>query len=181
MDYTRVIRYSNIIKSYLGIQNQGDLLLQSLRNFLQMLNQCPQIFKIIHSPIISVVQKCNLVDKIIAQNSPQYVKNILMYLIRRESNLLLLNPIVLRLEDLLYQNSKVKVKITTALAIGSHEKTLIEKFLRTKLNLIPVCNFAIDKKLLKGFIIEYSNKFLDFSILGILNKMKKNVINKFFD
>ncbi|MBF8246603.1 MAG: F0F1 ATP synthase subunit delta [Rickettsia sp.] len=177
---TKIYSYSNIISYYVYKAHQRDVLLKSLQKIFQIFKENKQILKIINSPIIAISKKIVFLEKITYQH-PIYLKNILFYILQKELNLILLDKIYLRLEEIFYKNLKIKVFVSSFSEIEQAQKDRIKNFLTDQLKISPVLNFKIDKRLLGGIIIEYDNNLLDFSILGMLNKLKTKLAYKIFD
>jgi ATP synthase F1 delta subunit len=74
--------------------------------------------------------------------------------------------------------SKIEVKVRTALELTDSEKKEIEKLVKLETGRESILSISIDRELVAGMIIEFSDRVIDMTIRGRLARFKKSFPTK---
>jgi F-type H+-transporting ATPase subunit delta len=74
--------------------------------------------------------------------------------------------------------SKIEVKVSTALELTENEKKEIEKLVKSETGRESILSISIDRELVAGMIIKFSDRVIDMTVRGRLARFKKSFTTK---
>lgn len=154
---------------------------QALEKWLSALedvqsNLTPSLTDRLQDPQLSFSEKQADLNKIIPNDSDQYIKNFL-YLMLKDGNIDMVGSVVQDLELLMQGGPNLRVaKVTTAFSLSDEEKQKFEQKLRAKHGQDLQFSFEVDSSILGGAVVQIGDKVIDGSLANKLGAMK-NALN----
>ncbi len=136
-------------------------------------------FKVfLETPSISRATKEAFLEKVLRGKCHDTFVNFL-HLLAKKGRLFLLDEIYLQVQSFVeLEGNKVRVLLTTAIALSGETKAKVSKFLETKLNAKIVLEEKIDSEILGGFVIRVEDTLMDGSLKSHLNKIKNSILER---
>lgn len=176
--WTIIKNYAQALFENAKDNNILDQVYEELESINQIIQNEQALSSIIISPIIKKTEKINLINIIEKHlNIEKIVKDFLFILIKnsRMDSLGGINNYYLKL---LNESKNIKVvKVISSKKILIKEQSKLKKLLEERLKMKVKMELAIDDSIIGGIVFQYDSKILDFSILGVLKKIKKSSIN----
>lgn len=150
------------------------IVLKQLQDFSDLHTSDRPINYIMSSPIIEKTAKIKLIDTIAKKNKFEKISIQFLYALVKNNRFNLINEITTNLEELIANSEGTKfVNLFSAFKLDKKEISEIKKRLETETGKKINLQTNIDQSLIGGIVIEYDSNFIDYSIKGALNKIKK--------
>ncbi len=146
-------------------------------NLVAQTLKLPEFKNFIHSPVIPISQKKQVVDGLFKDKIHQYTLSFLLLIIenRREN---FLDLIIKDFHKLYKQALNItEVELTTAVELDPQLKQQFINILSKVTESNVELDHKVDEQIIGGFIIRIEDKQLDASIASQLSKLKKHITN----
>ncbi|MBQ6696602.1 MAG: F0F1 ATP synthase subunit delta [Lachnospiraceae bacterium] len=158
-------------------EQKTDLFLEEAQEILTILDQNPELDKLMKHPKISKLEKEQVLDEVFQNNVSREMTGFMKLLVNKERYGELPN-IFAYLIDRIKEEKKIGVAfVTTALELTDSKKAAIEKrLLETTPYLSMEMNYKVDEALIGGMIIRIKDRVVDSSVRTKLEEMKKQLL-----
>ncbi len=158
-------------------EQKTDLFLEEAQEILTILDQNPELDKLMKHPKISKLEKEQVLDEVFQNNVSREMTGFMKLLVNKERYGELPN-IFAYLIDRIKEEKKIGVAfVTTALELTESKKAAIEKrLLETTPYQTMEMNYKVDEALIGGMIIRIKDRVVDSSVRTKLEEMKKQLL-----
>jgi len=168
-------RYAKAL--FLGIEeNELEKTCECLSKSSRMINN-REIREILIDPTLSKRKVLQMFLKVF-DDVPEVFASFLKLIVDRR-RLDYLPEIEMAFKQIMHESiSKIEVKVRTALELTESEKKEIEKLVKSETGRESILSISIDRELVAGMIIEFSDRVIDMTIRGRLARFKKSFTTK---
>jgi F-type H+-transporting ATPase subunit delta len=168
--YARAL-YDYSVEQNIMHQVTGDFL-----NLEVFLEKAPDLMEYLVSPVISVKQKEEILNKTLKSQLNSETFKFLMVLVKRD-RIYLLSAVITRYLELIYKTASIKmVEVSTAHAFTPSQEYLLIKQLKELTNSRGIkLVITLDSSLIGGFLIKTNSKVIDFTIKNQLENLAKHL------
>ena len=150
-----------------------DAVLSDLLTIQEYIKQNKDFKLLINSPLISSIEKLNIIQKILIDHSVNALTIKFIKLIANNKRLNNLASIIARYVTInAEKRGDVIVDITSADTLTNNQKVEVKNKLSAILGEKLSLNYNIDKKIMGGLIIKVGSKMIDSSLASQINKLK---------
>ncbi|MFW6121405.1 MAG: ATP synthase F1 subunit delta [Petrotogales bacterium] len=154
--------------------------LEQVSNCLSKVSKMINVSKIREIIIDPTLAKRKVLEMFlkIFDDVPEVFSNFLEIIINRR-RLDYLPEIEMAFKQIMHESiSKIEVKVRTALELTDVEKKEIEKLVKAETGRELILSIFIDKDLVAGMIIEFSDRVIDMTVKGRLERFEKTLTTK---
>ncbi|MBQ7776318.1 MAG: ATP synthase F1 subunit delta [Lachnospiraceae bacterium] len=158
-------------------EQKADLFLEEAQGILTILEQNPELDKLMKHPKISKQEKEQVLDRVFQNNISKEMLGFMKLLISKE-RYNELPKIFEYLIERIKEEKKIGVAyVTTAVALTEEKKANVKKrLLETTPYLTMEIHFEVDEALIGGMIIRIKDRVVDSSVRTKLEEMKKQLL-----
>ncbi len=169
-------RYAKAFIALGEAQNLLDEFNADLKTIKETIHTNKELSTFIAHPLVSIIDKKEIIDTIFKDNISQYTLNLTKLLIDR-NRIFILPLISNHFQQLLNKKRNITTaQVITAIEINEETKTKLkeklEKLFAQQIDLETV----VDEKIIAGMVVQIDEKVIDGSIKTKLEKMKKQLI-----
>jgi len=180
MSETRVAgRYAKALIGISKEQNNLEVILKDMRDFLASLKQNPQLLVMLKSPVIKSQDKIAILKKVFGKSYNQITMDFFEMIIIKNRAYYMDVVAKVFIEQYNILNNIMQATVKTAQVIDDklkeEIKLFIEKYMGKKVELKSI----VDPKLIGGLMIQMDDKLFDASISGKLNQLKQDLLNTY--
>jgi F-type H+-transporting ATPase subunit delta len=172
-------RYAKALIDLSKEQNNLDVILNDMKDFLETLKRNPQLEIMLKSPVVTGDNKMAVLKKIFEKS---YHKNTMSFfaIIVRKNRAFYLSVIAkVFVEQYNTFNNIMQASVKTAHAIDEKLTEEIKQFISNYSGKKVELKTIVDPKLIGGLVIQMEDKLFDASISGKLNKLKHDLLNTY--
>ncbi len=158
-------------------EQKADLFLKEAQDILTILNQNPELDKLMKHPKISKQEKTDIVDNVFQSNISAEMTGFMKLLVNKE-RYGELPKIFEYLIDRIKEERKIGVAfVTTAVELSAEKKTAIRnRLLETTSYKTMEMHYEVDEAIIGGMIIRIKDRVVDSSVRTKLEEMKKQLL-----
>lgn len=171
------LKYSRALFRIKHSQNEIEKMLVDLEFILAALNVRPGIMDFFSSPKISKKEKQQVLEKSFAEQIDPQILKFILFLVEKK-RIVFFPAIVADFKQQLIERSGIlQVLLITATQVDQDTRELLKKKLESAYEKKIEINEELDPKLIAGGILIFSNKLIDFSVKGKLDRLKKDLLS----
>lgn len=168
-------RYANALLDLTNEKLSKNDLYSQLSDIQTSLNNSDDLQKIMSSPIVSISEKKNILEKLFGANIDTNILNFLKLLLDK-NRFSIFNSIVKEYQnEINKQNGILEIKITSAIELNDNERAMVkvklEKVLEKELEL----EWDTDKNIIGGLVFKFDDNIIDCSLQHKLQEIKKKI------
>ena len=180
MSETRVAsRYAKALIDLSKEQNNLEVILSDIKDFLANIKRNPQLDVMLKSPVIKGQDKIAILNKVFEKSYHKSTMDFFELIILKNRAYYLDVIAKVFIEQYNILNNIMQATVKTAQNIDDklkeEIKQYIEKYMGKKVELKSI----VDPKLIGGLMIQMDDKLFDASISGKLNKLKQDLLNTY--
>ncbi|MBV6502276.1 MAG: ATP synthase subunit delta [Fimbriimonadales bacterium] len=176
MDPQAAVRYARALLAAAQSSNSVTEAADDLEAIKVILDNRPELRKLLESPKVSRDRKRELIDKLFADRARPVTLKLLRLLVekRREAELPLVHREFVRLKE--ESENKLRVHITSAVELKREElDALITKLsAQTGKTILP--EVRVDPSLIGGIAVRFGDSVIDGSISGALRRLRERLV-----
>ncbi|MFP4555540.1 MAG: ATP synthase F1 subunit delta [Bacteroidales bacterium] len=143
--------------------------------FMRMIESNPEFYQMLHSPMISRSKKEKVIENILSKVAPDLIK--FVHLIVKKQRESVLKSIILVFQRLYRQKFNIiKVNIESISELSQNSMDNIASYLRQKYKKDVEIGLTVNPELIGGFTLTIEDKYLDKSIRGELELLRKKIL-----
>ena len=152
--------------------DQAEEIVSQVKEIIKLINECPELEKVLSSPILEKESKKNLLVQIFSDKINQSLLNLLKLLADRQ-RIGILVSILERFLELYRENSNIALAtVTSAIELSDEQKELLSKKISViagteRLELVT----KTDPNLIGGFVASVGSKVIDASLASQIRKL----------
>jgi len=168
-------RYANALLEFEGQDISKEDILSQITDVQTSLNNSEDLMKVMASPIVSMGEKKNILEKIFGNNTNKVVLNFLKLLVDKD-RFNIFNSIVKEYRNVINkQKGLLEIKITSAIELDKNEKAMIKVKLEKNLNKEIELDWAVNSDIIGGLVFEAGDNIVDCSLQHKLQEINKEI------
>ena len=166
-------RYASALYDLASDSKLVEPILEDLNFVLSLLKDNKDLELIIRSPLISSLDKSNILQKLLNKKNANNISLIFLKVLEKNKRFASLSSIILRFINInAERRGEVLADITSAEKLNEDQKNNIKEQLKSILGNKLSLNFLEDKKIIGGLVVKVGSKMIDSSISNKINKLK---------
>jgi len=142
---------------------------------LQMIENNPEFYQMLHSPMISKAKKEEVIENVLSKVAPDLVK-FLKLIIKKHREILLVNILLVFQQQYRVKFNIIRVNVESIYELNQSVQNNIAKYLEQAYNKKVEIGVSVNPELIGGFTLTIEDKFLDKSIRGELELLRKKLL-----
>ncbi len=172
-------RYAKALIDLSTEQNNVDVIVSDMKDFLVTLKHNSQLEVMLKSPVVTGDNKMAVLRKIFAKSYHKNTINFFALVIHKNRAFYLSVIAKVFIEQYNTLNNIMQASVKTAHAIDDKLKEEIKQFISNYSGKKVELKSTVDPKLIGGLVIQMEDKLFDASISGKLNKLKQDLLNTY--
>lgn len=153
-----------------------DVIQNSLNNTKEILNSSKELFEVLNNPIVSAVDKEEIVNSVFQNDTDEITRNFLKLLINKNRFSAIYDIIEEYNDEVDIVKNIKKVDVISAVELNDNKKAEIQNKLKEKLNKEINITYTLDKSVIAGLIYKIGDNVIDTSLAHKMEKFKKEII-----
>lgn len=153
-----------------------ELVFDQLKVLKEVIKQNVEFFKVLKYPVITLVEKFNIIDDVFKNRFDILIDDFLKLLVEK-NRIYLLDSVIEEFYSYYYDFKKItRVEVVSAFALSEQEHQDLIKNLENLLHQSVAVDIKVDESLIGGLYIKAKDIVIDSTIKGRLDKMKNNLL-----
>ena len=171
------VRYVKALYQLAADLKQQDKVKEDVEILLTCLQESPEFFTLIDTPLIKISKKIRLIDELFSKKLNDLTQKFLHLLIENRREMYLKNICHYYLH---YYKNTLGIKeavITTAKPLSTHHRNEISDYITRKFKINMDLKEKVDDNIIGGFILKIEDQQINASLQHQLNTIKRELIH----
>jgi F-type H+-transporting ATPase subunit delta len=176
MDQSAIaVRYAKALFELAKEQKAEETIFGDMLYLKKLLSEEKKVTQILSSKAISIIEKKGIVKQLLEPSINPLTHKFLIYVIQKRREVFLQRIFLEYIRHFNTSRDLVRVIVKSASPLSQNQLSKIQATVSTQLGKTPAIETSIDSSLIGGYQIVIGDRFYDYSVKGILERIEHSI------